>query len=256
MVKKYKTEFSKEELRSALHSNESKAKELVSSQNKWESFKKKIYDFLDRGKKIPVLGSVIDDVITMVELADAYVNKEYSDIPYGTIISVVAALIYILSPIDLIPDIIPIVGYVDDVAVIMLVLHLGVDKDLDKFRKWKKNIICEKIKLFQEAYADELMELIGAQYLAAAILIDDAKLKLLLCESENADSEMECTIKEIVVPVEILREMDIETQHDIVSALEVSIISENIKWVKGKEKQIYLEPDFEEKWDEYIILED
>lgn len=250
-----KTEFSKEELHNALHSNDSKAQELIADQGKWESFKKKIYDFLEKGKKIPALGSVIDDVITMVELADAYVNKEYSDIPIGTIISVVAALLYILSPIDLIPDIVPVVGYVDDAAVVLMVLHFGVDKDLDRFRKWKMEIVHGEIKLFQEAYAEELKELIGDHYLAAAIYGDNDKLKLLLCEDEGAGSEIECIIKEIAVPVEILRGLKIESQDDILDTLEKSIVLEGIRWLPEKEKSIYLEPDFEDKWDEYIILE-
>lgn len=256
MSTKYKTEFSKEELHNALYSNEAKAEEIIRDKDKWESFKKKIYDFLDKGKKIPVLGSVIDDIITMVELADAYVSKEYSDIPFGTIISVVAALIYILAPIDLIPDFIPVIGYIDDVAIVCLVLNFGVDKDLDRFRKWKNKMICERIKLLQEAYAAELSVLIGERYLAAVLLADNVKLKLLLCEKENVDCEIECIIKEMTVPIEILNDLNIETPTDILNVLEIPIISDNVKWVKGEKKCIYLESDFEEKWDKYIILED
>ena len=32
---------------------------------------------------------------------------------------------YVLSPIDIIPDAIPFVGYLDDAAVVLLVLNLG-----------------------------------------------------------------------------------------------------------------------------------
>ncbi|MBD5499521.1 MAG: DUF1232 domain-containing protein [Lachnospiraceae bacterium] len=256
MFQKYKTEFSNEELHNALFSNELKAKEIIGDLDKWKSFKKKVYSFLDKGKKIPVFGSVIDDIITMIELVDAYVSKKYSDIPFGTIISVVAALIYVLTPFDLIPDFIPLIGYIDDVSVVMLVLYFGVDKDLDRFRKWKKKIICKQIEIFQEAYAAELSDFIGDRYLAAAILVDNVKLKLILCENENVGYEIECIIKEMAIPVEMLHNLNVETQPDILNALEVSIVSENIKWVNGQEKKIYIEPDFEEKWYEYIILED
>lgn len=128
---KFKTDFSREELNAALHNNDSEALAIIKDLNKWENFKKKIEEFLKKARKIPVLGGFVDDIITMVSLVDSYVKKEYMDIPVGTIVSIVAALIYLLSPIDLIPDVIPVIGYLDDAAVIMLVLGLGVNNDLN-----------------------------------------------------------------------------------------------------------------------------
>ena len=48
----------------------------------------------------------------------------------------IAALLYVLSPIDLIPDFIPVVGYVDDALVVAVCIKL-VQADLDKYRDWK-----------------------------------------------------------------------------------------------------------------------
>lgn len=90
---------------------------------------------MKKAEKIPILGGMIDDIVCMVSLVDSYIKKEYSDIPVGTIISIVAALIYLLSPIDLIPDFVPVVGYLDDAAIVFFVLNFGVDKDLEKYRK-------------------------------------------------------------------------------------------------------------------------
>jgi uncharacterized membrane protein YkvA (DUF1232 family) len=133
----YKTHFSNEELHKALHGNDSKAKDILEDEGKWEKFKEKFETFLKKAEKIPVFGEVIEDVITMLDLVDAYMKKEYADIPVATLVSIVAALIYVLSPIDLIPDTIPIIGWLDDVAVVKFLLTFGVGKDLDKFRDWK-----------------------------------------------------------------------------------------------------------------------
>jgi uncharacterized membrane protein YkvA (DUF1232 family) len=51
--------------------------------------------------------------------------------------AIVAALLYVLSPIDLLPDFIPIVGYVDDALVVAACLAL-VEQDLINYKEWKK----------------------------------------------------------------------------------------------------------------------
>lgn len=256
MHTKYKTKFTEKELQDALNAGKSKARILIENKDKWEGFKKKLNVFLEKGRHIPVLGSVIDDIITMAEMADAYIHKKYLNIPFGSILSVIAALIYVLSPIDLIPDVLPVIGYVDDVAVVMLVLHLGVDQDLDRFRKWKKEILQDRTALFQRTFATELSALIGSRFLSAALLTDDGKLKLLLCEDENVCGEVECVVRETAVPSEALRQLGVNTESDILEVLGKSVASETVRWIKGAEKRIFSEPDFEGKWDDYIILED
>ena len=77
-MKKYKTDFTKEELHTALHANDAKAVAIIEDVNKWENFKEKFETFLKKAEKIPVLGSVIDDIVTMIALVDSYVKKEYT----------------------------------------------------------------------------------------------------------------------------------------------------------------------------------
>jgi len=55
-----------------------------------------------------------------------------------TIVSLAAALLYIMSPIDLMPDFIPGIGLIDDAAVLALVLH-SIAQDLAAFRVWEQN---------------------------------------------------------------------------------------------------------------------
>ena len=66
-------------------------------------------------------------------LARSYVRKDYQDIPIGSMISIVSALIQFVSLIDLLPDGIPVLGYVDDAAVFALV----VEDDVEEYKKWQ-----------------------------------------------------------------------------------------------------------------------
>ena len=66
---------------------------------------------------------------------DLNVAKE--QFPIGTIIAIVSALLYLVSPVDIIPDIIPVAGYVDDIAVITVCLSL-VQSDIDEYQRWRE----------------------------------------------------------------------------------------------------------------------
>jgi uncharacterized membrane protein YkvA (DUF1232 family) len=65
-----------------------------------------------------------------------FINGTYKEVPTGSIIAIIASLIYFLSPIDLIPDFIPVVGYIDDIFVLGLVFN-QVKSDLERYEKWK-----------------------------------------------------------------------------------------------------------------------
>jgi uncharacterized membrane protein YkvA (DUF1232 family) len=65
-----------------------------------------------------------------------YINGNYREVPKGSIIAIIGALIYFLSPIDLIPDFIPVIGYIDDIFVLGLVFS-QVKSDLEEYEIWK-----------------------------------------------------------------------------------------------------------------------
>lgn len=60
----------------------------------------------------------------------------YPNVPWFTIATIAVALLYIFNPLDLIPDFIPGIGYIDDLAV--LSIGLGwVETDLHKYLDWR-----------------------------------------------------------------------------------------------------------------------
>lgn len=255
-MKKYKTNFSKKELSAALHANDDEAASIINDKDKWDNFKKKFNEFVKNAEKIPVIGGMIDDILCMVSLVDSYVKKEYRVIPLRSIISIVAALIYLLSPIDLIPDAVPIIGYLDDATVIYFILNFGIDKDLNKYRKWyeaNRNLALNEVKT---ALAEEISNFIENRFLAATILSEDRTLKLLLTNNENDVFPVECTVKEIKIPVRILGAYDINDQSELMDVLETTLVFDNIRWKKNTKVHIFLEYEFEEKWDDYIIMEE
>ena len=53
------------------------------------------------------------------------------------IIIVIIAALYIISPIDLIPDFIPLIGFMDDIAVLTTIIS-ALQGELVKYRNWKR----------------------------------------------------------------------------------------------------------------------
>lgn len=90
----------------------------------------------ERAAKGP-LTAAVDDIRTLLSLVRAYKNREYREIPYYSIAAAVAALAYVLSPVDLIPDFLPGVGLIDDAAVVAACVT-SLREDLARFRAWKK----------------------------------------------------------------------------------------------------------------------
>ncbi|GGZ62707.1 MULTISPECIES: YkvA family protein [Mesonia] len=72
----------------------------------------------------------------MVNMLKDYKLGVYRDIPWFTIASIVFALLYVLNPLDIIPDFIPGFGYVDDASVLALALRF-IESDLHKYLDWK-----------------------------------------------------------------------------------------------------------------------
>jgi uncharacterized membrane protein YkvA (DUF1232 family) len=77
------------------------------------------------------------DIVLFISLVKDYSQGNYRDIPYKTISAVVIGLLYILNPIDIIPDFIPVIGYIDDALVVAFCLKM-VEKDLHKYQAWKQ----------------------------------------------------------------------------------------------------------------------
>lgn len=60
----------------------------------------------------------------------------YHNVPWFTIATIVMALLYVLNPLDIVPDFIPGIGYLDDVA--MLSIGIGwIESDLHRYLDWK-----------------------------------------------------------------------------------------------------------------------
>ncbi len=74
-----------------------------------------------------LLGMVLDKI-----------SGDYKDVPLNTIIGATACILYFVSPIDLVPDCIPVVGKLDDAVVVKFALD-ACGPDLERYAKWRES---------------------------------------------------------------------------------------------------------------------
>lgn len=84
----------------------------------------------DLGEKIR------SDLNILLRLARAWSTGRYRSLPWKSVLYVVAAILYFVNPVDLIPDVLVGIGFVDDAAVLAAVVG-AVHKDLQNFNRWE-----------------------------------------------------------------------------------------------------------------------
>jgi len=82
-------------------------------------------------------GEFADELHELFRLLRAWVRGRYKEIPWKTLLAVLAAVIYFVNPFDLVPDFLPLLGLTDDASVVAFVI-MSVKKEMDKFREWEQ----------------------------------------------------------------------------------------------------------------------
>lgn len=89
-----------------------------------------------------VFTNIIEKVTLFGRMLKAYATGQYKNIPTSTILKICAAFIYFVSPIDLLPDFLPLLGLTDDLALLMWVFN-SITSDLAGFEEWEKTSATE-----------------------------------------------------------------------------------------------------------------
>ena len=102
--------------------------------------KKLLLDAFNKAREKKEIGTLAHEawetLQSLFRLIKLSVAGEYTGVPTTTVVAAVAVLLYFLSPIDLIPDFIPVVGLLDDMALVAW-FSTSIKHELDKFHEWE-----------------------------------------------------------------------------------------------------------------------
>ena len=109
-------------------SNKEKLEEVLSAT------KNRLGEVHLENSKLSKLGNNLRIFLRMVR---AYASGVYKEIPWKSMVAMVAGLVYFLMPLDLVPDFIPFTGFIDDFTVIMLITN-AIHQDIELYLEWEE----------------------------------------------------------------------------------------------------------------------
>ena len=88
-------------------------------------------------EKAGFLSQYWEDIKTSFAMIRDWFSGGYDKVPTRMVVSLIGAILYFLSPLDIIPDWIPMAGFIDDAAILAFVFKLS-EADLKMYRRWKR----------------------------------------------------------------------------------------------------------------------
>ena len=112
-----RTASDKEEMKSTLNKAGDKLKNLAQNSGELRELKNKLQ--------------------VLIRMIKSHLSGDYRSFPISTLILIVFALGYFVTPTDLIPDFIPALGFSDDASVVFLIVR-KLSKDITQFMEWEQ----------------------------------------------------------------------------------------------------------------------
>ncbi len=134
---KIRKKLTKEKIKEQIDKFSEKAKQIIDNPEKVSAVLKKATALCDDLSQVRFIGKYFKDISLICSMLNDYICKRYTKVPMATVITLLAAVLYFVSPIDIIPDFLPLIGHLDDMIVFGFVTD-AAKVDLKKYEKWKK----------------------------------------------------------------------------------------------------------------------
>jgi len=83
------------------------------------------------------IGKLKKNVKLFYSVFSDWITGRYKGISKNSLLMIVTGLVYFVVPVDIIPDWIIGLGFIDDATVLSLIIN-NIGKEISKYRKWQK----------------------------------------------------------------------------------------------------------------------
>ncbi len=114
---------------------------MIGNKNKLVNLGLQVFDKLDKGENLQSVGAdFLNQVRLLARLIQFSATRKYRQISPKTMVLIIGAVIYFVSPLDLVPDFIPLLGYADDVTLLAWIFT-AVGKEIADFEVFYKQYL-------------------------------------------------------------------------------------------------------------------
>jgi uncharacterized membrane protein YkvA (DUF1232 family) len=110
--------------------------------NEQSQVKKLISQVSQKLQKINGSNKQINELMEHVQLFLRMIKKslvgEYSAFSHKTLVSLVFGLLYFVTPMDVVPDFVPLLGFSDDLSILYFIIK-NFKSDIEAFKVWELN---------------------------------------------------------------------------------------------------------------------
>lgn len=114
-----------------------KATKMVPDKEEISQKIKKARKIFERLHNIPRCELLSKHICDFCDLLSDYLDGTYTNLPWSTFVSLIAGILYLILPFDVLADFIPILGWVDDAAVLSFIVATE-QNDVNEYLKWKE----------------------------------------------------------------------------------------------------------------------
>ena len=119
---------------SILNSKSHRAQRIISDPERMERLAKDSFSLI-RGKK--KISEVQSEAVLLINMVKDTVKGRYKGLGKKNVIMIVAGLLYLVNPMDIVPDFIFGIGFADDLGVLVYVIS-RLSEEIARYRQWKK----------------------------------------------------------------------------------------------------------------------
>ena len=121
-----------------------KANKVLANKKKISKCIRKARKIFERLHNLPRFNTLSNNICNFCDLLSDYFDGTYKNLPLSTIVAILAGLLYLVLPIDCLADFIPVLGWLDDAAVLGFVV-VAEQNDVKEYLDWKANKSIEGI---------------------------------------------------------------------------------------------------------------
>lgn len=111
---------------------EGKANSIYMDNEKLRNLIKNVKNTVENNKE---LKKIMEEIRLLLELIKDWIKGDYKQVSRTSLIMIIISFIYLLNPLDLIPDFI-VGGFLDDIAVITYVVK-KIQEELKVYKEWR-----------------------------------------------------------------------------------------------------------------------